>query len=73
MDICGGTTLFLPTSECDECESLLSRIRALEEQLAGKEDIELVVKDKNGTVTATVLGSAEYEEEDDGELNEDLP
>lgn len=63
MYICGGQALFLPTSECDECESLLTRIRALEDKLAGKEEIEISKTDGDGTVIATVLGTVERSED----------
>ena len=59
MNICGGQTLFLPSSECDECESLLARIRALEEMLEGKRDIDIIKTDVDGTVIATVIGTVE--------------
>lgn len=34
MDICGGTQLYLPSTECDECEAFLSRLTTVENNVS---------------------------------------
>ena len=60
MFICGDEAIYIPVTECDECGSLLERIRALEDMLQGKSDVQLSMTDTlDDTVTVTVIGSVE--------------
>ena len=58
MDICGGQTVYIPLSRCDDCSALADRVAALEAKLRGKSDIVLSKTDTAGSVYVTVVGSA---------------
>lgn len=57
MDSCAtGEVIHIPTTECDECESLSLRIRALENKLETLTEISFSKTDKNSTISGVFLG-----------------
>lgn len=38
MDICGGEGLYIPETECDECDAFLAKLERVETEIDGKQD-----------------------------------
>lgn len=58
MDICGGQALYLPASNCDDCEDMSARLRVIENLLKEKGDVVITKTDVNGnTTTLTLVGA----------------